>query len=228
MGQKRCSVAGCLSAKNRVEDTGVTYHQLPARQHTRDIWMRAACVPDDNNIKVCSRHFREADFKLVNSKYFLIKGCYPTIFPWGVFTNEPVAEVKSEPPVSTKSPASTEPSSTTAVDPPAEPSKSTIARVNRESLAAKRHSMATVDVTGIKKEPVDNNNVEKPLQKSTESTSVIVKKDSDGPPKRVVPVPGTEVSAMDFQNVWHKAKIVEVDSVERELLIHYEEDNQQK
>lgn len=184
--------------------------------------MRAACVPDDNNIKVCSRHFREADFKLVNSKYFLIKGCYPTIFPWGVFTNDPVAEVKKEPD-STKSPvnARTEPST---VDPPAEPSKSSIARVNRESLAAKRHSIATVEATGIKKEPVDNNNVEKPLQ----TTPVIAKKEPDGPPKRVVPVPGTEVAAMDFQNVWHKAKIVEVDSVERELLIHYEEDNQQK
>lgn len=245
MGVKRCNVAGCLSSKNRIEDTGVTFHQLPAKRPTREIWITAARVPDDANVKVCSRHFREADFKLVNTKYFLIKGCYPTIFPWGVYTHEkPAAAAKpttmAEAPLSNPS---TDPlagavqPTPTAAD--TEPPKASVARVNRESLAAKRHSIAAtaVVVEAIKTEPVDDIETAaaaaaaapKPLRKSTESTPAVatVKKETETG-KKVDPVPGTKVSAMDFQNVWHKATILEVDTVERELLIHFEEDNQQK
>lgn len=226
MGIKRCAVSGCQSAKNRPEDLGVTFHQLPANQATRVVWVAAARVPDENNIKVCSRHFREADFKLVSSKYFLIKGSYPTIFPWGVYTHNPPTATDdtrtNSTPEDTQPPEQNTPIAPEALPTVTEAPKPSAARVKREPPVTKRHSIA---VETLKKEVEEE--APKTLRKSMEASLGIPKREPE-PVKKVDPVPGTEVSAMDFQNVWHKATILEVDSVEREVLIHFEENNQQK
>lgn len=235
MGAKRCNVAGCKSAQNRVEDAGVTYHQLPVNIQTRLIWLKASRVRDDPNIKVCSRHFREADFKLIKTKYFLVKGTYPTIFPWGVYTHEnppeddPASATVEEDPLAGAVPP-VDPIAVTS--PPDLPSLAVVmvkeepgtvqtqaAKVKRESLTGKRHSIAAVET--IKKEPIDAVDPKRLMRKSMESATPLTV-------KKVEPVAGKEIEAMDFQNVWHKAKIVEVDLVERELLIHFEDNNKEK
>lgn len=208
---------------------GVTFHQLPAKLETRVIWLAASRVPDDPNAKVCSRHFREADFKLVKTKYFLIKGAYPSIFPWGVFKHAPesttIKEEKAA--VSTAAPGpststTAAPSSTVqSIDTTTTPAPSA-AKVKRDAMITKRHSIA---VETIKKDTSDPVPDTKPLRKSMESAG-------SSPPlsatRKVEPVQGKEIEAMDFNNVWHKAKILEVDSVERELLIHFGNDSKDK
>lgn len=234
MGVKRCAVAGCLSTSARKEDVGVTFHQLPSNLATRTIWTTAARVQDEANIKVCSRHFREADFKLVNSKYFLIKGCYPTIFPWGIYRRETTSG-KSVLIVSGV--LATHIASLLAIPTTPETPVKATSKIGTPVVQDTK-KLATGPVQeSVKKDAFDEvKSVVSPARKSTEATTVAptptstvqpVKKDADTP-KKVDPIPGTEISAMDFQNVWHKAKILEVDSLEREVLIHYDDDNQQK
>lgn len=225
MGKKRCAVAGCQSANTRAEDVGVTFHQLPANLGTRAIWIYAGRVPDESNVKVCSRHFREADFKLVNTKYFLIKGCYPTIFPWGIYEHDKPASDEAAAPEKLPLPEPAPVAAPTAEATPEQPATAEVPTVAATPSIAKRHSIA---VETIRSGPLEEGEPQIPLRKSMESAGVVgLKKEGDFL-KRVSPVPGNEISAMDFQNVWHKAKILEVDSVERELLIHFEEDNLQK
>lgn len=241
MGAKRCNVPGCKSAQNRVEDAGVTFHQLPANLPTRLIWLKASRCGDsnnnNNNVKVCSRHFREADFKLIKNKYFLVKGTYPTIFPWGVYTHaaekapeddDPVSATGEEdpladavPPLDSSAVASELPSLPVVMVKEEPETAPAAAKVKRESAAVKRHSIAAVET--IKKEPIDAAEAgpKRLMRKSMESATTSLA-------KKVEPVAGKEIQAMDFQNVWHKAKIVEVDLVERELLIHFEDNNKEK
>lgn len=244
MGLKRCAVNGCASASNRTEDVGVTFHQLPAKSTTRTIWIKGAGVPDDANVKVCSRHFREADFKVVKQKYYLVKGTYPTIFPWGVFVNgdpnteapqpQPTAVVKEEPQETTETAAPPQTAEGSPSLPVARAITSTVKdkpkaaaaiRVKKETKATKRHSIATVDA--VKLEPAEEV-TQKPLRKSMEAVATAPKKEPDPPKAKLNLEPGQGISAMDFQNVWHPAQILEVDSVEREVLIHFEDDNDQK
>ena len=40
--------------------------------------------------------------------------------------------------------------------------------------------------------------------------------------------PGTKLEAQDFNEIWHLAKIIEVDNDEREVLIHFEKKDDEK
>lgn len=227
MGVKKCHVEGCASSSNRVEDTGVTFHVLPQNPQVRATWITASRVIDDPTVPgkvwVCSRHFRQADFRLNKTKYLLVRGAYPSIFPWGTYTH-----VADPPPTVLASSVPPTPKDAPAAAPVAkEPVKAKPIKLKKDLVVAKRHSIA---VETINKAPDSPAKVQ--LRKSMESAAAVIvapppKKEPELV-KKFDPVPGKLIEAMDFHNVWHKANIVEVDPVERELLIHFEENNKEK
>lgn len=243
MGIRKCIIAGCLSTTARREDAGVTFHSIPIRDELRIRWLEACKVEtrDPNvirNFVVCSRHFRQADFKLhLGHKYLLIKGSLPTIFPWGKASGKsaaPAAGTTAEPetavdevPKSENAESSTE-AKTEASDGGggvsagssggAEP-RMRRSLLKRKSLAIKRSASSDSALKHVAP------------KKSQRSSSDVVAVKMNAPAiavpatEKVDAVPGTEIEAMDFNQVWHPATVVEVDQHERELLVHFKDND---
>ena len=64
-----CSVFGCnsnTSGANKISAETVSLYRLPDNQNERKIWKarlgRSDKLPPDENIRVCSLHFKEEDF----------------------------------------------------------------------------------------------------------------------------------------------------------------------
>ncbi|CAH1176132.1 unnamed protein product [Phaedon cochleariae] len=206
MGRK-CSVEGCLSDSGRQEDIGVTFHKVPPHSDVRPKWMSLCRIPDDKKltkvIYICSRHFLRADFcNFKGKKYMLRQGVLPSVFPWDKSKLEAIkAEAKKEKHSDVKDEVDT----------------SFIKNENAES------SME------FKEEPLDNIDIESQIPhceikvESKEKLDGLEKNKLGG--KSSTPINfviNTRIEALDFNNDWFPAKIVEVDYEENEVLIHFE------
>lgn len=208
MGRK-CSVEGCLSDSNRTEDIGVTFHKVPLHSDVRPKWMSLCHIPDNKKlvkiIYVCSRHFLRADFcNFKGKKYMLKQGVLPSVFPWDKSKLEAIkaeAIVKKEGPPEEGNPKEFKKDTETLEVEPLTELKIAIGeeKVAREVLE-----------TNIKLEPKET------LDEFEKSK---VGQANDGSMKFAI---NTKIEALDFNNEWFPAKIIEVDYEENEVLIHFE------
>uniref|UniRef100_U5ET92 Putative mbd-r2 n=1 Tax=Corethrella appendiculata TaxID=1370023 RepID=U5ET92_9DIPT len=205
MGVRKCVINGCQSSTARDVDRGVTFHKFPINPEVCKKWVEACRVSQTlkltKSVNVCSRHFLKADFQdFKGTKYILKKEGVPSIFPWTTIGNEEVA-------------------------------------IKQENVAAT--SMTTITTTNQMQEKPDNSPsvVAEPPKKvarklSNSNKDKAEKKLSVSPRKHssnsnmntntTMYLPGTEIEAEDFNSKWHKARVIEVDSEDREYLIHFE------
>lgn len=215
---RRCSVEGCLSDSNRTEDIGVTFHKVPLHPDVRPKWMSLCHIPEDKrNVKiiyVCSRHFLRADFcNFKGKKYMLKQGVLPSVFPWDKSKLEAIkaeAVVKKEPPLEYLN------------DKEIKKDDKNEELSNDLKLAVKSESINdTTLVTEVKEELpeglVNEIKVES-KDKLDEFEKSKMGQTSDNSFKFAI---NARIEALDFNNEWYPAKIVEVDYEENEVLIHF-------
>lgn len=207
MGRK-CSVEGCLSDSNRLEDIGVTFHKVPMHSDVRPKWMSLCRIPEDKKlvkiIYVCSRHFLRADFcNFKGKKYMLKQGVLPSVFPWDKSKLEAIkaeASIKKEP-----------------TD---DAGVSLKAEQNEERKFARK-----LEPEGIKMEiecedPIIQGNLKvEPKEKLDAFEKSKLAQNTTSPMTFAI---NSRIEALDFNNEWYPAKIVEVDYEENEVLIHFE------
>lgn len=226
MAPRRCTIKGCPSVSGRQQHRGVTFHTFPLNPIARQFWLTNCGLPDTKSITksilVCSRHFRRADFQpLKNNKYLLKQGAVPTIFPWGTL---PYVE---------PTPHNVIESGQVNIvdDKPGEINQQLV----DEIVKIKSELKATIGVKSPNKRSasVDEPGTSEPKKKAIR-VSLDSKKLSSDP---VVTTsfdpfskfsPGTRIEAQDFHEVWHSAKVMEVDSDEKEVLIHFEKNGKSK
>lgn len=203
MGRK-CSVESCLSDSNRPEDTGVTFHKVPLHPDIRPKWMSLCRIPEDKKsikiIYICSRHFLNADFcSFKGRKYMLRQGVLPSVFPWNKLKKDAKkTSLKSEDEIKE------------------EPDDQEIKEENIEK----------------KQEPITENDMESAAIDTDEKPPATQIESMDQETKKAVQTaPGTinftineHIQALDFNQVWSSARIVEIDYEENEVLIHFEDD----
>lgn len=204
MTAKKCGVAGCNSSSLSSGDRGVTFHQFPLNNAVRTVWIsqtnwKEDIVPITKSKFVCSRHFLATDFSQTKlNKYLLNKGSVPTIFPWGIIPHSSV-EIIKEPSTKKKN----------SVDNKIE-SKINKSGSNKRSATGEGGSSTVI--TEPPKKKVGRKSLEVPIPIETEVVSTPI----------VNFIPGTKIEAQDFNGVWHAARIQEVDTDDREVLIHFE------
>lgn len=210
MGRK-CGVESCLSDSNRLEDTGVTFHKVPMHPDIRPKWMSLCRIPEDKKdvkvIYICSRHFLSADFcNFKGKKYMLKQGVLPSVFPWNKLRAD------SEPRMTTVKKEMTE-SEHQEVKP--EPFSNSCDS-SQESIDA-RENMVDVNNQQVTSE----NSKEKLV--SAQSTTIEQKiksvQTSFGLLNFAI---NSRIEALDFNEMWYPARIVEIDYEENEVLIHFE------
>lgn len=202
MGRK-CGISECLSDSGRSEDIGVTFHKIPLHSDIRPKWMSLCKIPEDKqNLKVvyiCSRHFLRADFcNFKGKKYMLKQGVLPSVFPWNKSKleknpNKIEVEVKKDSDVVDDTHIKKDMDELTELK----------VEVNREQL----------DVL-MGKEDISIPNQSTTIEQKTKTV--------DTPTGPLVFAPNTQIEALDFNQCWGPAKVVEVDYEENEVLIHFE------
>lgn len=225
MGRK-CAVPDCQSEEGRIEDRGVTFHKIPHHSDIRPKWMSLCHIPEDKFavkvVHVCSRHFLKVDFcGFKGKKYMLRQGALPSVFPWS----------KLKKVVLKQEPLSTGPSSSTT----------------KAELPQSNIQIQLLSETEIKqevKEEMDENVQLLPVQVITEPTSTIdetinaviensveksISTTIEQKGKAIQTAAGeltfainTRLEALDFNQMWFPAKIIEIDYEENEVLIHFE------
>ncbi|KAK5646830.1 hypothetical protein RI129_005294 [Pyrocoelia pectoralis] len=216
MGRK-CYVPDCLSEEGREEDRGVTFHKIPLHSDIRPKWLSLCHVPSDKHnckvIHVCSRHFLKVDFcNFKGKKYMLRQGVLPSVFPWSKLKKEPelTTIIKKESEVTTK-PMQVEPEICPDIvmktEIKEEPSDLILnADIKQESF---HDDFAQCETS----QPV--------VEKS--STTIEQKGKSIQTPSGLLNFSvNTRLEALDFNQMWFPAHIVEVDYEESEVLIHFE------
>lgn len=204
MGRK-CSVDGCLSDSNRPEDMGVTFHKVPMHSDVRPKWLSLCHIPEDKQsvkiIYVCSRHFLRADFcNFKGKKYMLKQGVLPSVFPWDKSKLEAIkaeANVKKDKPSDRTNPEVTK----------------------QENSAVKDDNSQSLKLGPIGHfEDSEMQNTKQPKEKSNEKSKL----DSSNENPVISFAINSRIEALDFNNEWFPARIVEVDYEENEVLIHFE------
>lgn len=207
MGRK-CSVEGCLSDSNRLEDVGVTFHKVPMHSDVRPKWMSLCRIPEDKKlikiIYVCSRHFLRADFcNFKGKKYMLRQGVLPSVFPWDKSKLEAIkaeASIKKETTDDASTSLKTEDSEESKLRVKLEPDDS---KMELESGSSILEGQLKVEP----KEKLDEFEKSKLAQNTTSPMTFAI---------------NSRIEALDFNNEWYPARIVEVDYEENEVLIHFE------
>lgn len=210
MGRK-CGVEECLSDSNRPEDVGVTFHKIPLHPDIRPKWLSLCRIPEEkHNVKViyiCSRHFLKADFcNFKGKKYMLKQGVLPSVFPWNRckmerinLTNRLENDIKKE----------------------------TVSDSSQDAIkSCDDSSKDGIDVdrkVKIKTENLDSFNIKEEVLSPGQSTTIEQKtKMVDTSTGSLVFAPNTRIEALDFNQTWCPAKIIEVDYEENEVLVHFE------
>nr|CAI5838605.1 unnamed protein product [Callosobruchus analis] len=204
MGRK-CSVESCLSDSNRPEDMGVTFHKVPMHPDVRPKWMSLCHIPDDKkNVKiiyVCSRHFLRADFcNFKGKKYMLRQGVLPSVFPWD---KSKLEAIKAE--ATIKKEKTDEPNTD----------------VVKEELEDPTLDIKSEDSTEESNQTIEDVKIE-PKEEKLDSKDQLP---TDHPPPVNNLIDFTinnRIEALDFNQEWYPAKILEVDHQENEVLIHFE------
>ncbi|XP_056633199.1 PHD finger protein 20 isoform X2 [Diorhabda sublineata] len=204
MGRK-CNVESCQSDSNRPQDVGVTFHKVPPHLDIRPKWLSLCRIPEDKKfvkvLYVCSRHFLRADFcNFKGKKYMLKQGVLPSVFPWDKSKLEAIkAEAKKEKPVHIKE----EPVDDNTATPDTKqelPSDS----IKQEVLDSEKINSSSNEKNELKEDPVTST-------KLVPSNSISISFSIN-----------SRVEALDFNNEWFPAKIIEIDYDENEVLIHFE------
>ena len=241
LNAKRCVVLDCSSVSGRPQHRGVTFHALPLQPETRQAWL-TNCKVDLTNQQIttktsfiCSRHFRRVDFhQLKNYKFALKQGAVPTIFPWGTVgaAVEPTLfqqreERKATSNLHPESAALTSIKIETASAAPTETIKHSLVNDIKAELKSPMKRSASADQSMTQLSTAEQPQ-KKIMRKSLDSSvlkSALTSKNSNKfnttDPASLF-VPGARIEAQDFNEIWHHAKVVEVDSDEREVLIHFE------
>ncbi|XP_018332733.1 PHD finger protein 20 [Agrilus planipennis] len=199
---RRCYVPDCSSEEGKEEHQGVTFHKIPMHSDIRPKWMLLCRIPEDKKdmkvIYICSRHFLNADFcHFKGKKYMLKQGVLPSVFPW-----------KKAIPKKTKLQKGN------CLSPPSANSDDnllkTVVNDNKE------------EEISIKREPTlsatDNLS---PSMSSMLSSSTAYQSEKQQEKIKAF-TPNMHIEALDFNEVWYPAQIVEVDYEESEVLIHFE------
>lgn len=203
MGRK-CGVEECLSDSNRSEDVGVTFHKIPLHPDIRPKWMSLCRIPEDKqNLKViyiCSRHFLKADFcNFKGKKYMLKQGVLPSVFPWNRCKMERI-HLKSKPEDDIKK----------------KPNETQDLLKNDDTIDENKRTI-------IKLENIGSMSVKEEVLSPGQSTTIEQKtKTVDTATGQLIFAPNTRIEALDFNQTWSPAKIVEVDYEENEVLVHFE------
>lgn len=206
MGRK-CSVDGCLSDSNRPEDMGVTFHKVPMHTDVRPKWLSLCHIPEDKQsvkiIYVCSRHFLRADFcNFKGKKYMLKQGVLPSVFPWDKSKLEAIkaeANVKKEKTSDRTNPEIPKQENVTVKDDNNENNRSIKSETNDQF------------------EDSEMQGANESQEKSTEKSKL-----ESSSQNAISFAINSRIEALDFNNQWFPAKIVEVDYEENEVLIHFE------
>ncbi|CAH0557104.1 unnamed protein product [Brassicogethes aeneus] len=226
MGRK-CSVDGCLSDSNRNEDAGVTFHKVPVHSDIRPKWFSLCHIPEDKkNLKViyvCSRHFLRADFcNFKGKKYMLRQGVLPSVFPWDKSKLQAI-KVKRE--SAEENVCKIEPEDSSEEVPTLELKAEDESDVKPDiSMVVKSEPMETEEPIVVKNEEVPKIISEEDIK--VEEKDISKKEEMDK--IKCTSASGinfsinSKLEALDFNNMWYPAKIVEVDYEENEVLIHFE------
>ncbi|XP_057665384.1 PHD finger protein 20-like isoform X8 [Diorhabda carinulata] len=204
MGRK-CNVESCQSDSNRPQDVGVTFHKVPPHLDIRPKWLSLCRIPEDKKfvkvLYVCSRHFLRADFcNFKGKKYMLKQGVLPSVFPWDKSKLEAIkAEAKKEKPVHIKE----EPVDDNTATPDTKQELPTDS-IKQEVLDSEKINSSSNEKNELKEDPVTSTKLV-PSNSTSISFSI-----------------NSRVEALDFNNEWFPAKIIEIDYDENEVLIHFE------
>lgn len=233
MSPRRCIIEGCPSVSTLEEHQQVTFHQVPSNSSTRTKWIENCKIPKSKTITksvlVCSRHFRLSDFVKKNDKFLLRQGVVPSMFPWGttaVESDSAASGVNSE-----ESADSSEQQTTTEVLSSIKPDKLTA--LKQRSISADANLSATTAVAAAvdsKNEPRKSLDSSMGRKKRTSFSQSSDNNDMSRKRRDFLSKlePGHKVEAQDFNNVWHHAKIMEVDHGEKEVFVHFEKNPKSK
>lgn len=213
----------------------------------------AATKPINKSVLICSRHFRRVDFQpLKNNKYLLKPGSEPTIFPWTQSrSNSSSTEATSVRSVANDASANSSAGASTSTVAVAQPTPAgVVAKQSAEDRIV--HQILSEAVRSEMKSPmkrsvsadVGNGNTsgEPKIKQSRKSLdSAMFKKTAEAAANAPggagstgsgtsndlssLFIPGAEIEAQDFKGVWHPAQVLEVDHVDREVLIHFDTTN---
>lgn len=150
-------------------------------------------------------------------KYWLKPGTVPTIFPWGK-VKTPTTSVTSNSASSSSSPVDT-----------AETVKQTIAQIMAET--AELNKAAGIEPvkeestgTTSKRSSIDSSGIATKVPRTSIDANVSSTSIQDEPSFTA----GTKIEAQDFAGLWHTAKVIEVDTDEKEVFIKYEKTKNSK
>lgn len=193
---RRCSVESCLSDSSRPEDTGVTFHKVPLHSDIRPKWMSLCRIPDDKKdikvIYICSRHFLNADFCNFKGKKYMLR---QGVLPSVFPWNKLKKEFKKTVKSSEESDTLTTNEEMKGKPTTAEASDSNLSADEEQRLETQAESST---VKQEAKEPIHTS-------KSTINFAI-----------------NEPIEALDFNQVWNSARIVEIDYEENEVLIHFD------
>lgn len=220
MGRK-CGISVCMSDSNREEDRGVTFHKIPMHTDIRPKWMSLCRISDDKKymkvIYVCSRHFLKVDFcHFKGKKYMLRQGVLPSVFPW----NKTKLDIKQEQ-IKTEYEDNNEKIGEVTVksEYPNLPIVPEIKfEVNEEDFnagtsTALKTEEGMLDLVNMKEEVLS------PNQSTTIEQKLKIVETTTGTLTFAL---NTRIEALDFNQSWCPALIVEVDYQENEVLVHFE------
>ncbi|KAF5307777.1 hypothetical protein FQR65_LT06648 [Abscondita terminalis] len=230
MGRK-CYVRDCLSEEGRYEDRGVTFHKIPLHSDIRPKWLTLCQIPEDKHnckvIHVCSRHFLKVDFcQFKGKKYMLRQGVLPSVFPWSKLKKESAADVG----INIKKEMDTTVKTTKPENEGCENILSEIKTEIKEEIKDFTNELAEEKP----ERPIaleDPNGVAQPeiklpqqlIPKEKSSTTIEQKGKSIQTPLGLLNFAvNTQLEALDFNQMWFPAHIVEIDYEENEVLIHFE------
>lgn len=210
MGRK-CGISVCMSDSNREEDRGVTFHKIPMHPDIRPKWMSLCRIPEDKKymkvIYVCSRHFLKVDFcHFKGKKYMLRQGVLPSVFPWNKTKADKINEK-----VNDEDCRQTE--NLTEIGTPQVKLEVTEQDFNASTSLSLKAEEDLLEMANLKEEVVS------PNQSTTIEQKVKTVETTTGP---LTFAPNTRIEALDFNQSWCPAQIVEVDYQENEVLVHFE------
>lgn len=244
MKPRKCSIFKCLSDARRKEDEGVTFHRLPRYRDIRERWMLLGRIDRALSKRVlyaCSRHFLRADFcHTKGKKYTLLPAVEPSIFSW----NKKVGcQSNSSTQQKILKPLTESQSSHLSFNLNTFENKTNANEKSNCFMAITDNSTAKVDNNRIEGS-AENGSVENNIESSSLSTILHTKlcaehykpevmsslSTVDQKPRSVITPTGTivflpymKIEALDCQQNWSPATIVEIDCDEDEVLVHFDE-----
>lgn len=238
MGPRRCTINGCSSSSGQNnEHQNVTFHQLPANADTRKIWTECCRIPKTKkitkNILVCSRHFRRVDFQpLKKDKYFLKQGAVPSIFPWGTSSQLETTASNSSDSNPTNDIVAPKMNDVNTVQPESAVKAEKLSAAKQRSVSADHH-LAVSPAAEEKAMPRKSLDSASTIKKDSTKVEVTPSQTDGALTKKKMDfvstlTSGMKLEAQDFNEVWHNAKIVEVDHGEKEVLVHFEKNAKAK